>query len=445
MKCLLCYLSNEHQQYLKLLAHQISNRFEEVLCDYRDSFIAGLNDLVTVDQCENKHALNNEMITCLTDFQFDIISNKQELIKSIFDEVISIYNTFIQNNHIAAYAKFSDYISKRCTRSSIDNPHGFCKPLFRVIPKPSDSWNYNPEDENAYFHIPFSKRFLAGNQRYSISGLPMCYLSSNLQTALNELGLQVDDVNVSVFMPKFSNFYRQGIFDVTNGLVENIKTIITLSMVDSKFEYNSKFDSLHDRIDYYLADYLLYQTLQYPTKPDTKGKFIQEYVLPQILMEYVQNESQWIGVKYQSTKSIGESFDISVFQSNENFCFVVPYDSNNDYSLAFKSNFYIALGYKALNVSIDEYKKQSEEYKSLCKKNSEKGYVMTDYALYNIKMMELIEFEKKRVLAKAISTDVLQIEINIMSKLLQDTKCVLLDPKKYGVAKYEDYKLNTNR
>jgi len=442
MKCILCYLSNEYQQSIKKAAHAKSDRFEEVLREYKKLFIDGLSKLTTVNQCENNHSilLNSNMLTYLTDLYDDIVSNKLALVNSMFDEVTNIYIAFIQQNHIAAYTKLKSFICDKCYHSSVDNPHGFCKPLFRVIPKPNEKWNYNIQDENAYFHIPFSKRFLVGNQRYSISGLPMCYLANNLQTALNEVNKSLDQVNIAVYLPKFSNFYMCGIYDTTNIIIENIKVYISESLDnDSKYEYHSDHDFLSRHLDCLLADYILYQILQYPTKDDTKGSFIQEYVLPQLLMEFVQNESSWIAVKYQSTKSIGNTFDIKAFQSNENYCFVVPYEENDDYSLHFKSNFYIALSPNATTVSIDYFKSQCKEYRDICKKNGENDYVMTDYLLYAFKMEELIKEDEKCLELGIISEDVLQMEINLMSLLLQESKTIILAPEKYGVSKYSDY------
>ena len=91
------------------------------------------------------------------------------------------------------------------------------------------------------------------------------------------------------------------------------------------------------------------------------------------------------------------------------------------------------------NVSLTDFDKQCDEYKEMCKKNGADGYVMTDYVGYNIQMKNLRELDEKRANQGLIPFAVLQMEINLMSKILLDTKPVLLDPQRYGVAKYEDY------
>lgn len=438
MKCLLCFLSDEHQSFLKLQAHNKSDRYESVLHEYKALYIDGVRNLVSVDKCEMTHKLNEEMLAYVSALQIDLIA-KMPLIESVFDEVINIYTSFIQQNHILAYAKLANFINKRIQYRPVDNTHGFCKPLFRVIPKPYPDWNYTPSDENAYYHIPFSLRHKVKNQRYSISGLPMCYLADNLQTALNECDTTIDRINAIVFLPKFSNFYTRGIFDVSNRIIENLKVMISLSLDNfSKFDYSSKHDDFRDSIDQFIVEHIFYQILQYPTKQQTKGTFIQEYLLPQLLMEYIQNESNWIGVKYQSTKSIGKHFDITAAPSNKNYCFVVPYEENEDYSLRFKSNFHTALSINSTNISIDNFRKQCDTYMDQCAINNTNGYRMTDYCIYVHQMQQLVDNDEKRLREGLISDEVLQTEINMLSLLLQGTNKYILDPEKYGISKHAD-------
>ncbi len=440
MKCLLCFLSDEHQHFLKLQAHHRSDCFEVALHEYKTLYIDGVKKLSLVNECENHHNLNDEMVDYLSALQKELI-RKLPLIESVFDEVIDLYTSFIKQNHIVAYAKLARFINSRIPYRPVDNTYGFCKPLFRVIPKPDDSWNYNPLDENSYYHIPFSKRHIVGNQRFSISGLPMCYLADNLQTALNECDTTIQCINAIVFLPKFSNFYTRGIFDVSNRIIENLKVMITLSLSNiSKFDYSSKYDDFRDNIEQFIIEHIFYQILQYPTKPQTKGRFIQEYLLPQLLMEYIQNESNWIGIKYQSTKSIGNCINITAPPSNKNYCFVVPYEENEEYSLRFKSNFHTALSINTNPISIDSFRKQCKEYIKTCADNNRNGYVMTDYCIYVHQMQELIDTDERRLHEGLISKDVLQAEINMLSFLLKETNKYILAPQNHGVAKHADYK-----
>ena len=43
------------------------------------------------------------------------------------------------------------------------------------------------------FHIPFNKRYLIGNQRYSLTGQPMLYIGSSVIDVAKEI--DVKDIN----------------------------------------------------------------------------------------------------------------------------------------------------------------------------------------------------------------------------------------------------------
>ena len=58
-------------------------------------------------------------------------------------------------------------------------------PLYRVR---SDRSEFKIPERGDIFHVPFEKRRLVGNQRYSIAGLPCLYLGSSLWICWEELG-----------------------------------------------------------------------------------------------------------------------------------------------------------------------------------------------------------------------------------------------------------------
>ena len=57
-------------------------------------------------------------------------------------------------------------------------------PLYRIR---SDRSEFKIPDRGDIFHVPFEKRRLVGNQRYSIAGLPCLYLRSSLWICWEEL------------------------------------------------------------------------------------------------------------------------------------------------------------------------------------------------------------------------------------------------------------------
>lgn len=430
--CIMCYLSDEKQHSLKIKARNSKDRFEDVLSEYKKIFIEGLKNLTDINQCENKENhqnINDNMQKYLKDLQDDIINNKLDLIDNLFDKVIDIYKEFIKKNHISAYKKLEEYIPEIFHKKI--NVNEFCRPLFRVIPKPDkENWNYKPHNENYYFHIPFNKRYLVKNQRYSISGLPMCYLADNIQCALQEMKMNLNEVNVGLFLPKVSSFWNKRIYDTTNRIIDNIRAQINWREYDCTVEY-AEYDNLYENIDSELANYILNQVLQYPKNASNEGSFTEEYVLPQLLMEYAQ-ENRMIGVKYPSTKSISDTFVISNSDLNYNYCFCVPYDEDNDYSEKFKELFYIILSPDTSDDDVEKYNELLEKYKNQMTKDSTDGYRMSDYIKYELAIEKL--FSKKTEEERS-DNDTQIMERKMVSKLLEKLIDIVSNPEKYQILK----------
>lgn len=439
MKCIFCFLSDVYQHKLKLKSQADLNRFENTLKKYKENFINELKQLTDTNLCDSIHNFNEEANLFLNEINADLQS-KLDLINDIFDEIISIYNAFIQSNHVSAYIQMDRFIKKRSANYSTRNSHDFCKPLFRVRPKENASDSYDPNNHNEYFHIPFSKRHLVRNQRYSISGQPMCYLAETLDTALNEMDKGIDDVNVALFFPRYSDFGKSFLYDVTNSLFENIRIMILENIdMDCSLQYDNKYDSFSkQKMDKILADYILYQVLQFPTKTDIKGVFVSEYVLPQIMMEVVQNKKEWVGVKYQSTKSIDTISNILFTKPNENICFVVPYSATSDYSMEFKKCFFIKLAIDAEEINLDTIKHELSLFKEIFIKNINKGYVMDEYQMEASRIKLFIDEEEKRCNENRLQQSVFQIELNLLYSLLLDMKKIISEPEKNGIIKYVD-------
>jgi len=99
-------------------------------------------------------------------------------------------------------------------------------------------------------------------------------------------------------------------------------------------------DQCRIRIDLdILFSSIFYNILTFPTNDDTKGTFIQEYVLPQLLTNILKSYDP-IGIKYRSSKEHKwEAYDECINSLESNICFFVPYSENN-YNNNFLSKFY---------------------------------------------------------------------------------------------------------
>ena len=83
-------------------------------------------------------------------------------------------------------------------------------------------------------------------------------------------------------------------------------------------------DQCRIRIDLdILFSSIFYNILTFPTNDDTKGTFIQEYVLPQLLTDILNyHRINYAGIEYKSTKEyIWEIKDNEKHKLESNYCF----------------------------------------------------------------------------------------------------------------------------
>ena len=136
------------------------------------------------------------------------------------------------------------------------------------------------------FHIPFSKRHLVANQRFSIAGLPCLYLGSSIYVCWLELGRK-DFGKLWI-----SGYRSQSNFKLLN-LAYDINTIL-------KQLENNEIDS-EQFINYFcLLPLVMASSFQvkYPDAP-----FHEEYIIPSLLLQWITFKNKNIvGLKYTSTK-----------------------------------------------------------------------------------------------------------------------------------------------
>jgi hypothetical protein len=136
----------------------------------------------------------------------------------------------------------------------------------------------NGEDE--MFHLPYELRYKVDNERYSIAGLPVFYLSRSVYGCWEEIKRKnLDFSNVALFKnPKPLTFIDMTLPNENHTLHEN--SFLSLPLI-----FACRLKVAHP-----------------------EGKFIPEYIIPQLLMEClirkrdgnVINKDVIVGVKYES-------------------------------------------------------------------------------------------------------------------------------------------------
>lgn len=183
----------------------------------------------------------------------------------------------------------------------------------------------------------------------------------------------------------------------------------------------------------YLARFVLFQILHFPVQDNHNGSFIQEYVLPQLLMDII-NDKKWIGVTYHSCKPYTEGRDSRKSYIDKNRCFNVPYSVGRYNDDLLNSFFY------ALWKSGDDLKKYSElknmlnHIYVLIHKAADDGYNMTDYIFY-CSSIEMHLEKMKYVIEKEkyYKNKTTKVEITLLYKLLEKVEPIVMNPAKYNI------------
>lgn len=150
----------------------------------------------------------------------------------------------------------------------------------------------NPDE---LFHIPLTKKAYTNNERFSLAGFPSLYLSSMLQLAWQECG----------YPQKY--YYSEFQYEImTSSLHRDVTNELKFLSLYSPYEiYQCGISMKHNNFKVWLgliANYLK----QYPlvlacsfVNHSGKVTYKQEYIIPQMLMQWVQrNKSVVQGISY---------------------------------------------------------------------------------------------------------------------------------------------------
>ncbi len=167
---------------------------------------------------------------------------------------------------------------------------------FRVRPSEYESYTIS-QNADELFHIPLSKRAYSNNERFSLAGFPSLYLSTMLPLAWQECGYP-QKYYYSEY--QFENSYD---FTIENRLVEKELRFLSLYSPDeicnwgTSVKYNH-FDIWLEVVTKYLKSYPLILACSFVNQSG-KVPYKQEYIIPQMLMQWVQrNNSTVQGISY---------------------------------------------------------------------------------------------------------------------------------------------------
>jgi len=171
------------------------------------------------------------------------------------------------------------------------------------------------------FHIPFEKRRLVSNQRYSVTGLPCLYLGSSIWICWDELGRP--DLN-DVFVSRFRLAERTRVLDFQlppRAMREVFKYVQSQSKANTLPPFASEVLSRYN--EKVMAAYIICWPLiaACSIRVDSEGRsFFPEYIVPQLLLQWVTKDPEVDGIRYFSTRSLLQDYYINancVFPARE--------------------------------------------------------------------------------------------------------------------------------
>lgn len=235
--------------------------------------------LNTVSQCLQTyldtlrgHSLLNEFVDSIERFS---------------NSMILVLHEYYLGQHTSAYDLFAE------TMSNIDVDYLYCD-----LPSTQKFYRARALDKKIqfqkddFFHVPFERRIQVSSQRYSFPGLPCLYVGSSMEVCFQELNCDRHGVALAEIRLHGDKSCR--VLDLTK-------------IFNTQMELMSTCEQMYF-LKLFPLVFLCSTEIQQDRGSDTKEpKFRPDYVIPQLLLEYILDRTTWdkspiFGIKYYSVK-----------------------------------------------------------------------------------------------------------------------------------------------
>lgn len=366
---LIWFISDSFQSELKQKAQEESGgRFENALSKYSELFFDELRRLKSshdIDILDNKFKNKADLYEC-SNLAYDDIKRNINTYKKLFDALLYTYKLFLKGKHFQATLHLFDILEEYKIADSIDPKE---LGLFYKGRKVEDREDTSLQD--FYYHIPYNKRHLISNQRFSVSGQPILYLGSSILDVLYELRLDVDsyqDVAIASFRfnsisdeTNESNHELIKVYDISNQIMKFFFERLALLNYND-IEITELYSMHSSEIDKLFKKFILMQLCTF--KSNNSGAFVEEYVLGQLLTEALRINN-YDGVKFPSTQFDDKNIKLPMFKFSavkENLALFTSYSEDDKYDYKLIKRFLIQpLNVSSMETSIEQYKKQISE------------------------------------------------------------------------------------
>lgn len=268
-----CHLKRDEKSMIDFL----DNNFELYLEDLRKANVPEKNQLIGKEMCQKV----NDVID-------DIENNMQE--------ILNVLKLYCSGNIVDASIKLFGILDKMKPYLMIDYTGSFHKDSYFRIRKVDGELEEFERKE--MFHIPLTKNHLIGPERYSMPGYPCLYLGTQIELCWYECG-SPDKFYVSKFDIPDEEDNTLKLIDFSQKLCELKHSFFCW--------FNNEKDK--DKVRRYLLKYLYTYPLRAAcsvTVEHQEGRFKEEYIIPQLLLQWIRKDKDFYGVKYESCKPSDE-------------------------------------------------------------------------------------------------------------------------------------------
>lgn len=198
-------------------------------------------------------------------------------------------------------------------------------------------------DKSNMFHIPFMQAYKIRNQRFSITGQPLLYLTDRVSGVFNELSIRNREDYEKLHIVQYrlnpdKATWFDNIFDITI----NAKDLEQAAQAEDFEAFNSCF-----------CKFILSCVCSFPNvRGHNKSFFVEEYVIPQLVTQLVRKKFK--GIRYNTINNYCN--DEMCFQKNNyiNYAFFTEKkNANNSIDIDLRDRFIIDSPITVLEV--DDY------------------------------------------------------------------------------------------
>jgi hypothetical protein len=228
----------------------------------------------------------------------DVIINK---IESLSNAIVETIERYYEGNILAATQRFNDALEQTFFHdldvlTIIEGNTSF----YRA--RKNDASIFSKED---LFHIKFESRHIVSTNRFSVPGFPALYLGDSTYTCWEEFG-------------------KSKLRDLYFSRFENVKQLKVVH-IEKYADFVEKLDGEKEHNIPKILSYLVLYPLTIACVIKTQnpnGNFKPEYIIPQLLLQFISRKPEIDGIKFPSTR-----IDYSKLSGIKGYNYVFPVKS----------------------------------------------------------------------------------------------------------------------